>query len=234
MSPIAVFYHCQVFNNKRVAGASPTLSQNAVDIITSQMIELNAYELPETATDVFIGIAGGQESAKVVRPLAHKKSQLMLFGLDAKSETPTIVKLQEYARKHPEHFILYFHSKGASHVDVEYLKFVTRWRWCMMQNLVIQWRKCVAELESGYDSVGCHWMTNMSPPSDKDSIWGGNFWWVKASFLNILEPITERPLIKEHGINAPIARMESERFLGAGPRLPVIKDYHINGIGSCP
>lgn len=233
MSPIAIFYHCLVFTDRRVMGAKPSLCPDAVDIITSQMIELNAYELPETATDIFIGVAGGAESVDVVRPLAHQKAQLMPFGLDAKSETPTIVKLQEYARVNPGHFILYFHSKGASHVDLEYLKFVTRWRRCMMQNLVIQWRKCVADLESGYDSVGCHWMTNMSPPSHKDSIWGGNFWWAKASFLNTLEPITNRPLIKEHGINAPIARMESERFLGAGPRLPRVKDYHVNGIGAC-
>lgn len=234
MKPIAVFFHCLFFHNHRVAGAVPSLSLNACTIIKSQMTQLANSGLLEAAAEFHVGINGDDESLDIAKLHIPPKANLMLHGLEAKSETPTIVKVQEWALSHPGAYVFYFHSKGASHVDANYLQFVSRWRNCMMGNLVDQWRRCVADLDSGFDSVGCHWMTNMSPPSDKDSIWGGNFWWVTTDFLNTLEPITERELIKTHGINAPIARMESERFLGAGPNLPKIKDYHVNGIGSCP
>jgi hypothetical protein len=141
--------------------------------------------------------------------------------------------LQQWALEHPGWYVFYFHSKGASHVDQNYLAFVARWRRCMMSNLVLNWRQCVLDLDNGYDSVGCHWMMNVGVPP-KDNIWGGNFWWVKTDFMNTLTPITHRELIKTHGVNAPIARYEAERFLGAGTVLPKIKDYHVNGIGSCP
>ncbi len=140
----------------------------------------------------------------------------------------------EFSKANPGWNVLYFHSKGATHTDVEYLKFVTRWRNCMMNALIVNWAQCITDLDSGFESVGCHWMTNMSPPSDKDSIWGGNFFWATSNFIATLPDILDRDLIKNHGITAPIARYEGERWIGSGPKLPKIKDYHINGIGSCP
>ena len=145
-----------------------------------------------------------------------------------------MVAMWEFAKLHLDHYILYFHSKGATHTDLEYLKFTGRWRNCMMYHLVQNWRKCVEDMDSGFESVGCHWMTNMSPPSDKDSIWGGNFFWATAEFLSTLPDMLDRDLIKQHGVYAAISRYEGERWIGSGPRLPKIKDYHVNGIGSCP
>lgn len=217
-----------------MAQAPDSLSLNALEIVKAQMKELADSGLLDEAEEFHVGINGGPDSVDIAKLCIPPKAHFMVHGSEAKSETPTIVKLQEWAKSNPGWYVFYFHSKGASHVDADYLRFVSRWRNCMMKHLVGGWRHCVMDLEEGFDSVGCHWMTNMSPPSDKDSIWGGNFWWVKTDFLNILEPITERELIKTHGINAPIARMESERFLGAGVRLPKVKDYHVNGIGSCP
>lgn len=233
MKTIGVFYHCLFCHNNRVAGGPVEVRENAVSIIRNQMARLAGYGLYDASSDIIIGVNGGDESREIALSSLPAKAKVIFHGTEAKSETPTVVLAQAWAKEHPDCYLMYFHSKGATHVDVAYLKFVERWRNCMMRNLVDNWGKCISDLDSGFDSVGCHWMTNMSPPSDKDSIWGGNFWWAKTDFLNTLPSIMDRELIRQHGIYAPIARYESERFLGAGPRLPKVKDYHINGIGSC-
>jgi len=233
MKKIIVFYHCAFWFPTEIHGAPPGLRPTAVEIITNQMAHLAGYGLYEAASEIIVGVNGGEECRQVASQILPQKATVKFHGLESKSETPTVVLLERRVRQEPDAYFFYFHSKGVTHTDPVYVEFVSRWRGCMMLNLVDYWQKCVAALDEGYDSAGCHWMTNMPPPSDMDSIWGGNFWWATGKFLSTLPPIMERPLIKEHGVMAPIARYESERWMGTGPRLPKVMDYHINGIGSC-
>jgi hypothetical protein len=225
MKPIAIFYHCLFCNQ---AGQPVP----GVGIIKEQLDLLESSGLMEAASKIYIGINGGfagDFGRKM--PLS---TLIELHSSDNISETPTMVKMWEFSKVDPGWNVLYFHAKGATHTDPEYLKFVGRWRNCMMRHLVQNWRTCIEDLDSGFESVGCHWMTNMSPPSDKDAIWGGNFFWATSDFIATLPDLLDRDLIKQHGRAAPIARYEGERWIGSGPRRPNIKDYHVNGIGQCP
>lgn len=229
MRPIAIFYHTLFF-----VGAPEHPALGGFTICCDQMKQVKDSGLEDSAKEIHVGVNGGKESEVYAAQSLPAKAHVYYHGVEQGSETPTMVKMWEWARVNPGWNVLYFHCKGATHTDANYLAFVTKWRRCMMNACVVNWRQCVADLESGFDSVGCHWMTGMSPPSDKDAIWGGNFFWATSDFIRTLPDILDRDLIKNHGIAAPIARYEGERWIGSGPRLPHVKDYHVNGIGSCP
>jgi hypothetical protein len=80
-------------------------------------------------------------------------------------------------------------------------------------------------MESGAESVGCHWLTGKSADHNQN-LWGGNFFWAKASFLRTLPSIYERGIIKVSGIKSIESRYEAEVWIGNGARLPIVKDYH--------
>ena len=94
-----------------------------------------------------------------------------------------------------------------------------------MKNAVTNWRTCVADLDSGADAVGSHWMVPPETPIGQH-IFAGNFFWAKASFLRTLPSIMDRERIKMSGIDSLDSRYESEVWLGNGPRIPKVKDYH--------
>ncbi len=119
-------------------------------------------------------------------------------------------------------YFLYVHQKGASRE--RQTEHITNWRKCMTKHLVTNWWKCVSDLDSGYESVGCHWLTNQADGTQ--SIWAGNFWWAKASFLRTLPSVMVRSRIKMSGVDSHESRYEAEVHIGNGPRLPRIKDYH--------
>jgi hypothetical protein len=100
----------------------------------------------------------------------------------------------------------------------------------MMLHCVTNWKKCVADLDAGAEAVGCHWMQGL--PGNQN-IFAGNFWWAKASYLRTLPSIFERERIQKSGIKHVDSRYEAEVWLGFGPRLPIVKDYHPGGIGQC-
>lgn len=172
-----------------------------------------------------VGINGGTESLIVAQSVIPKSAQFVLHGLDSHAENLTLVELEKWLPGHDDWYVLYFHAKACTHGPGPVRDSRALWRNCMMRNLVFQWRRCVADLQAGYESVGCHWMTGAKTPPDQ-SIWAGNFWWAKASYLLTLPSIFERARIKESGIGAAESRYEAEVWIGNGPRLPLIKDYH--------
>jgi hypothetical protein len=228
VKPIAVFYHTLFFK-----GAPDHPCLHGFNICKEQMAILKASGLEDAASEIRVGVNGGEESVVYARLSLPEKATVYYQGVNEGSETPTMVRMWDWSKEHPGWNVLYFHCKGATQTDTEYLKFVTRWRNCMMNACVVNWQRCIADLDSGFESVGCHWMMNVGVPPI-DNIWGGNFWWATSDFISTLPSILDRELIKTHGVAAPIARYEGERWIGAGARLPKIKDYHVNGIGSCP
>ena len=95
----------------------------------------------------------------------------------------------------------------------------------MERTVIHSWRQCVADLEGGYDVVGCHYMEPPeTPPGQR--IMAGNFWWSRATFLLTLPSIMKRDRIRLSGLDSAESRYEAEVILGNGPRLPRVKDYH--------
>lgn len=228
---IAVFYHCLFYY-----GTPPDLRINAVEIINDHMAMLQISGLEATASEIIIGINGGPESVDVANTVLPRKARKVFHGLQSRAENLTIVEIEKWLPAHPDWYVLYFHSKGATHKDHDPTR--SRWRDCMTRNCVMNWRRCVQDLDAGFDSVGCHWMTGKQTPPGQ-SIWAGNYWWAKSNFLATLPSIMLRDRIKLSGIDSIESRYESEVWIGNGPKLPKIRDYHGPGwdpskVFTCP
>lgn len=221
MKPICVFYHCLFFT-----GDPPRLLRTAWPIVEEQMSVMQNSGLTDAASEIVCGINGGEESQKLADTLLPAKAHKIYHGMDSHSELPTIFQLENWLKTHPNWYVLYFHSKGATRPAGD--DYRTRWRRCMMRNLVEHWKQCVTDLEHGYESVGCHWLTNaMYPQVPKgQNIWAGNFWWATSNFLITLPSMMLRDRLRISGLYAAESCFEAEVWIGNGQRLPRVKDYH--------
>lgn len=227
MTPIAIFYHTLFFH-----GEPSVFAESSPAIVYEQMDALRSTGLLDAASEFIVGINGDQESVPFANLVIPAKATRVFHGLKSRSENLTLVKLEEWLKTHDGWYVLYFHAKGVTHTSGDYAERCVRWRRCMMNNLVINWKRCVADLSIGFESVGCHWMTGLCDGTQ--NIWGGNFWWATSGFLRTLPSIFERDRIKQSGIESLESRYEAEVWIGNGPRLPRVRDYHPNGIGQCP
>lgn len=224
MRPIAIFYHCLFYNNNE-------LLPNACDIVDEQMTALRESGLLHACSEFIVGINGGKESEEMACLLIPSKARLVLHGLNSKSENLTIVEIEKWLPQHKDWKVLYFHSKGATTIPSEQERRKV-WRLCMMNNLVLKWQRCCMDLDRGFDTVGCHWISNFMEPlfdhqnKRPQAYWAGNFWWANSSFLCCLPSIYERSRIKTSGIEAIESRYESEVWIGNGYKVPIVKDYH--------
>lgn len=225
MSPIAIFYHCLFYRDNH-QGPLPV----ALDIAKAQVSEIIESELLAHTSDFVVGINGGPESLLPAGVVFPPEAKLVFHGLKCHTENRTLLTLQDWLPGHEAWLVLYLHCKGATRPPGETLR--ENWRACMMRNLVSRWRRCVSDLESGYDSVGCHWMSGDKTPPGQ-SIWAGNFWWARANYLMTLPSMMERARIVESGLDAVESRYESEVWIGNGPKLPKVKDYHPAWIDQC-
>jgi len=215
-NPIAVFYHALL---KR--GDPPEPIPAALSIVSSQMKALKDSGLHDACSEMLVGLNGGEESKLLAQALMPPKAKVIYHGLQCHNECRTIRMIEEWLPGHEDWYVLYHHTKGATRPDLRN----THWRECMQRQCVLQWRKCVADLESGYDAVGCHWFTPpFTPPGQY--IFAGTFFWAKASYLKTLPSIMARDRIKVSGIDSIESRYESEVWLGNGPVKPRVKDYH--------
>jgi hypothetical protein len=160
-----------------------------------------------------------------------EKAKLVMHGPDSFAENLTIVEIEKWVPTHPDWLVLYFHAKGCSHPEGSaYAENTSKpWRRAMMHHLVTNWRQCVADLEAGAEAVGCNWLTGMGWDKSQN-IFGGNFWWSRASYLATLPTIYARERIKMDGIGAASSRYEAEVWIGNGKRLPIVKVYHPGGM----
>lgn len=218
MNPIAIFYHCLFFNWK-----TGELAPSAIQIIGEQMTEIEKNGLLASADYFCAGVNGGNESKVYASILIPKKADIHFHGLDSHNENSTIRDIELWLPGHPGWNVLYFHAKGATWPYDDPTR--SPWRGCMMRNVVKDWRRCIADLKAGYDSVGCHWMVPPSTPIGQH-IWAGTFWWATSDYLMTLPSIIERDRIKASGLKHADSRYESEVWIGNGPKLPKIKDYH--------
>lgn len=219
MRPIAVFYHALFFMD-----APDNLLERAVNIVHDQVRAMDYCGLERAAEEIHVGINGGQESLALARLVIPTKWKITLHGLQCHNENRTIRMLEEWLPGRQDWYVFYFHAKGSTSPK-ERLSMSIRWRNCMMRHTVYNWRQCVSDLDSGCDAVGCHWMVPPATPPGQH-IFAGTFWWAKASYLMTLPSILKRDRIKLSGIDSAESRYESEVWIGNGPKLPKVKDYH--------
>jgi hypothetical protein len=219
MKKLAVWYHTRL-----CGGAIDT--DFAMDLMAEQMEYMNQSGLTREASQIHICTNGGIINALVASSIAPEKSTLHDNGPDSESHLPTVCKLREWVLANPGWYVCYFHAKGVTHPQDE---FNQHWRRCMEDAVIDNWRQCVADLDSGYDSVGAHWLT----PEQFGSMvthpfWGGMFFWATSDFLATLPPIPCKPQCRDDWFL-------SERWIGTGPNRPRVRDYkpHWPGLAVC-
>jgi hypothetical protein len=224
---IAIFHH-SLF----VLGDPPEMLPAALEIVCDQMEALRSSGLLDAAEEMHCGVNGGQESEMFANGLLPKKAQITYHGLQSRNENSTLLMLEKWVPNHLDWYVLYFHSKGASHATGSaYGSFANRWRLRMEQHCLHGWRQCVEDLDAGYEACGCHWLTGQGWDRSQH-FFAGTFFFVKASFWATIPSLLTRQRIKDSGITALESRYESEVIMGNGPRLPRVKNYYDGEIGT--
>lgn len=226
MKNIAIFYHALFTIDGQIL-------PSAISIVDEQMTALKTSGLLDAATEMIVGINGNPlESGVFVHRFIPSKAKVVYHGAESRAENLTIVELHNWAKDHPDWLILYFHSKGSTHAPgSDYGEKVSKpWRLGMMQDLVTNWRTCVADLEN-YDIVCSHWMWNLADGTQH--IPAGNFLFLTSNFAAKLPSFYLRDRIKQDGISALSSRYEAEVFWCNGAR-PNVKSYRPDGGSGVP
>lgn len=224
---LIVFYHCLFQIGDR-------LLPNAIDIVFEQMEQFKSSGLLDAVSEFYIGVNGGDE-AMAFSELFPEKATVVYHTLACRNELRTMLLIEERVKKLDEQaYILYTHSKGASHdAASDYGKFAGRWRRCMMRTCVTRWRECVNALDQGYEAAGAHWLTGQADGTQH--YFAGTSYWTTGKFMKTVPSILLRERIKISGIDSPESRYEAEVALCNGARLPKIKDMEVShGFTACP
>jgi hypothetical protein len=230
MTKLAVFFHTRLSGGGmhtdtpgvRLPGVDPQWGRG---LFAYQMMSLQASGLLSVANAVFIGVNGPNSDVEFIEsvlPRFTKKNrervQIVPHGPDAESLLPTMRLVQKFARENPDWFICFHHAKGATHPRDP---LSNAWRECMEHHVIWNWLRCVADLELGLDTVGCHWIKDGKrddPHLRQPKFWGGVYWWARAAFLNQCGPLPETVTKREDWF-------EPEWWIGSGPQ-PALGDYH--------
>ncbi len=218
---IVLFYHCYLYG-----GDPPRVIPNAFDVVLDQMSRVRLSGLADVASEIIVGINGGEESLDLAKLIMPPKATIVIHGLHCKCENPTILLIERWLRHNQgDAYVLYFHAKSSSHdPSSDYGQFDWKWKECMMHNLIDNWRLCVNDL-AFYQAVGCHWLTDQGSDQSQN-YFAGTFWWAHAHYLRTLPSILNRAQIRATGIGSVESRYEAEVWIGNGPRLPIVRDYH--------
>lgn len=207
---LGVWYHC------RLAGGHPAIHTDfALQLMLEQMQALVQSGLLAKTSAFYVGCNGSEQDAWHARFAAPPPAQIVVHGPNVASEIPTLKHLQSWLPSHRDWFVFYHHSKGVTHPGLESYQ---AWRRRMENACVWNWKRCVADLQAGYDAVGCHWLT---PEKFRAAVtspfFGGTFWWAKASYLVQLPALPE-PTWKN--------RFEAESWIGRRRPYPRVMDYY--------
>jgi len=217
MKPICVVFHGLFFLGDRHM-------PNAGCIISDQITQMRNSGLWDAASEIRFGINGGPESQPMADAIIPEKAQVTFHGLQCRTENRTVEMVLNFAKSNPGWNILYAHAKGSSHdPNSDYARNVSKpWREAMSQDLIVNWRQCVADLDT-HDIVCMHWMWEQGWDKSQH-IPAGNWTWITSDFAVKLPSLYLRARIKEDGIDAVTSRFESEVAWGNGPR-PTVKAY---------
>ncbi len=223
-SKIAVWWHGLFYRDEEFL-------PNAMHITESQMDVMEASGLTGASEEIYCCVNGSYESMPYAETVFPYEAVKVYHGLQCKTELRTLMHMQETMKGREGWKVLYWHCKGAFHKPDD--RMCNNWRNCMTHHLVAKWPVCVDALNGGYDCCGTHWLTEQV--DGKQALFGGNFWWSTSEFLNTLPPIENHPRIAlQGGVDDVRSRYESEVWIGTGPRLPKVRDFHPGWPFKCP
>lgn len=219
MKPIAIFFHGLFFG-----GDPPRHLPQAGCIISNQITQMIGSGVWGAASEIYFGINGGEESKWPAFNIIPLPVQAEMHGIQCRSENRSIERLLQWSQSNHGWNILYLHAKGATHdPGSHYATAVAApWREAMMHDLVVNWRQCVADLET-HDIACMVWLWDQGHDHSQH-IPAGNFLWITSDFAAKLPSLYMRERIKQDGIDALSSRYESEVAWGNGPR-PIVKAY---------
>lgn len=205
MMPISVFYHCWLPDNR------------AVHVLCEQASALKQSGLESAAQEIHVGLNGDPLGAEIIRSVMPS-AKISVHEANVLGEAFTIKLLQQWLPGHENWAVCYHHIKGISHAPNDAY---ANWRRCLEREVIWQWRRCVADLERGFETVGAHWHT----PFDQQ-YWAGTFWWANSNYLRQLPPVDEKTVSGRS--------YESEVWIGKCGRKPRIVNYTHHGLLACP
>lgn len=175
---LGLFYHCRIRNEDPKIEPTP-----ALEIVAEQARSVLKCGILGQHPHCEGGVNGDEVDAAMVRDTLPEAFTIHCYGPESKGEFPTLERLWLYCRKNPDAIVCYFHSKGVTRIGHRHW---TAWRRCMTHAILTNWKTCVLAIsENKYDMAGAHWLRprvhNLCP-----MFWGGNFWWVRASYVNQL------------------------------------------------
>ena len=149
-------------------------------IINDILYKLKSSNLYENAKMCFCyngedEIAINDNNIKVI-----KNTNMLAAG-----EFPTLERIRQFSKNHPNEKILYIHTKGVSTPENAC---INDWRDYMLYFTVEKWKDCIETLES-YDTCGVDLRTEPSLH------YSGNFWWANTNHIALLPEFFEMPLI---------------------------------------
>ena len=210
---IAVWYHC------KLSGDGIPSEDAAISIMYEQMEALKNSGLAEAAEEIHIGVNGDDGQGLLAASLAPDESVVHVHGKDARSELPTFALIRHWIPCHQDWAVLYHHSKG---VTKPYEEFHHHHRRTMEAAVVWKWKRCVDDLERGYDAVGINLVDPKTRPVLPGRFFAGNFWWARADYLAQLRPIPDS--CRDYSNTEE--RCLAEGWVGNNsPRRPMMLDY---------
>lgn len=209
MKPIAIFHHSVFVGRHR-----PIDIRFSCWLMDQQMSALRMSGLTEAAREIHVCVNGDDSDVDVAKMFSPEKSIYHENGRWASSEIPTMNRMGDWAKQHPDWYVLYFHLKGASHPEQPN----TAWRLRMEYWTIWNWRRCVDDLDQGFDCCGCYWLTpeEHGPLVQKTPFFGGTFYWAKSNYLAELPPLPSDSFEN---------RYIGEAWIGSRPKRPVVQNY---------
>lgn len=185
-----------------------------MDLMAQQMLTIETCGLVNYAKEITIGVNGGEEDADIARMLAPEKAKVVTHGVGTGTEITTLNLIREWVKSHRDWYVLYFHTKGASHPETPN----ARWRLNMEQHVLWNWRVCILDMDKGADACGCYWLTPEEHPTliQNHPFFGGTFFWAKSNYLATLPPLPPPEFVY---------RYHAESWIGSGPQRPRVKNY---------
>ena len=202
---LAVWYHC-VLSGPRIPS-----EDFAVSILSEQMHALKESGLFDAAQQRCFCVNGGDVDFLTLASFVPAPGNVVA-NHEGQSEIPTMNLLRQNLK--PGWAVMYHQMKGVTHPGLESYDICRR---RMEHACVWNWRRCVADLERGYDAVGCHWLTPERFPGQVTSpFFGGTFWWAGSDYLMQLPPLPA---------DTHENRYEAESWIGRRRPYPHVQDY---------
>jgi len=175
---------------------------NWEEIVNESLITLKESGLLQVAKKMYVTVVGQhfQKVLDIFSKLNLLESHIIIndCGDETNFEFPGIENVRRIALDYPHSKILYFHTKGASHIHHQ--AHMKNWRQYMEHYNITRWEHCIEKLNS-YDICGVDFKkageTAVGPH------FSGNFWWANAQYI--------RKCKFEKN-----SRFDCEKFIGTG------------------